>query len=250
MLIKEKNEQVAEKLNLCSFSTENRNATSQTSKKIKKKHKPNGEKMLFYERKMTRFFKKTLNSIQFHPKIKSAIQNQANNIKKEAQEHANFTKNNEGDRLKQEKTTDFVLQSEYDFKDILKELWMFIEKDQANFEKKLLNKRLFFLQKSLKELLHKISLDFNEVKSKSQQNIIHLEFFGKGYGSLLSGIIYILESHEKFLNSKCYFEEIHQETRKLQNEIKFFVFTHFLQPEVFFDFFLFFFIFFNFFYLF
>lgn len=230
MLIKEKNDQVAQKLNLCSFSTENPHSTLSTSKKIKKKHKVNGEKMLFYERKMTRFFKKTLNSLQFHPKIKSVIQTKENIFKKEAQKTIIFSKNNEEVCLPQETTTDMSLQPEYNSKDILKELWMFIENYQPNFEKKL-NKKLSFLQKSLKELLDKISLDFNEIKSKSEQNLSHLEFFSKGYGNLLSGIIYILESQQKYLNSKFYFEEIHQETRKLQNEIKFFVFTHFLQPQ-------------------
>ena len=237
-MIKLRNKELKQKLNLQAFGLENKNLNN-NSKKIMKIKKTTGKnlKSFAFERKITRFFKRTLNSIQIQPQIKNGLKNTEKII--ENNENLNGNENIKIDKKNGEKSEKKEVLQE-NFKDILKDLWLFIEKDCEIYENNKNNNRFSDLQKSIEAILHKIYLDFLEFKSetKLKKNFTHnFDFFTKGYGNLLSGIIHIFENRKNSHNYKDCFEEIHRKTKKIQNEIKCFFFTNFLQPVEFSSFF-------------
>ena len=119
-----------------------------------------------------------------------------------------------------------------DFKQILKDLWYFLQEDEVEVEYS--NIELF--QKNLQCLLKRISREFSELKLEAEtvyksHDDKPLHIYSQGYGSFLSGLLHLLNYRQNTNVYKENFESLHQDLIELFEKMKNFLYYKYLRPE-------------------
>lgn len=204
-MIKEKNGKTSQKPDASFQKTNPKKISLMNSKKIKK------DKTSIHintERKMTRIFKKNLEEVDSNCNLKD-----------------------EKIVISEEKSCEHTIPStnieELKFKQIIKELWVQIKNENQKSDSQTHDPNE--LKGKLEKFVAKISFDFEQFKSVCNEN---LDFLTKGYGNMLSGLIYILSSSQTSFIYKSFFQQLHQKINDLDNQIRCFVYTNFLKPDV------------------